>query len=68
METIVDETRLKNLLKEAIVEVFDERRDLLRDLLEEALEDAALAHAIAEGETTEIVGREKIFRIFEGRV
>jgi hypothetical protein len=32
----LDEGKLKDLLKTAIVEVLEERKDLVRDLLEEA--------------------------------
>lgn len=56
----IDEDRLKDLLKSAMVEVFEERRDLMRDLIEEVLEDVALAHAIEEGERSETVSRSDI--------
>ena len=66
METPVDEGRLKELLKAAIVEVLEERRDLLRDIVDEAIEDAALARAIEEGETTPAIERHDVFELFEG--
>ena len=56
-----DETRLKALLKEALVEVLDQRQEWFSALLTEALEDIALVQAIKEGETTEVVSREEIF-------
>jgi hypothetical protein len=62
----LDEARLKDLLKAAIIEVFEERRDLIRDVLEEAIEDIALAHAIEEGEHGARVSREDVFEILEG--
>jgi ribosomal protein L12E/L44/L45/RPP1/RPP2 len=58
-----DETRLKELLKEALVEVLDQRREWFSALLTEALEDVALAEAIKEGEQTELMSREEIFAI-----
>jgi len=48
--TTVDETRLKDVAKTAIFEVFEEKRDWLADLLSEALLDVGLGYAIQEGE------------------
>jgi hypothetical protein len=59
--TLSDETRLKALLKEALVEVLEQRREWFSALVAEALEDIALVQAIKEGETTEIVSRDEIF-------
>jgi len=58
--TLSDETRLKALLKEALVEVLEQRREWFSTLVAEALEDIALVQAIKEGETTEIVSRDEI--------
>ncbi len=63
MESPVNETLLKELLKEAIIEVIEERKDMLRGLLAEVIEDVALGRAILEGEQTEAVSREEIFRL-----
>ncbi len=49
METPIDEHRIKQLLKEALVEVLEERKDILYELLAEVTEDIALVHAIQEG-------------------
>jgi hypothetical protein len=62
----LDEARLKDLLKAAIIEVFEERKDLIRDVLEEAIEDIALVHAIEEGEHGARVSRQDVFEILEG--
>ena len=59
--TLSDETRLKALLKEALVEVLEQRREWFSSLVAEALEDIALVQAIKEGEATEIVSRDEIF-------
>jgi methionyl-tRNA synthetase len=61
----LDENRLKEILKTAMVEVLEERRDLVRDLIEEALEDVALSRAIEEGEQSPEVGRDEVFRLFD---
>ena len=61
----LDEGRLKEVLKAAIVEVFEERRDLVLGLIEEALEDVALARAMEEGEGSPLVSREDVFKILD---
>jgi hypothetical protein len=67
MSTIsVEELYLKDLLKQAILELVQERRDLFQDILVEALEDLALARAIEEGESTEVVSKVEILQILEG--
>ena len=61
-EISLDEGRIKELLKEAVLEVLEERRDLIYDVLAEAMEDLALAKAIQEGESSESVTREQVFQ------
>ncbi len=61
--TFSDETRLKALLKEALVEVLEQRREWFSALMAEALEDSALVQAIKEGEATEIVSRDEILAL-----
>ena len=62
----IDEERMKELFKDALVELFDEQKDLLLDLFVAALEDVALARAIKEGVTGESVTRKEVFDILEG--
>ena len=62
---LIDEAKLKEALKSAIVEILEERKDLVRDLLEEALEDIALARAIEEGEQSELVTRDEVLNALE---
>jgi hypothetical protein len=62
---LIDEAKLKEALKSAIVEILEERKDLVRELLEEALEDIALARAIEEGEQSELVTRDEVFQALE---
>ena len=59
--TLSDETRLKALVKEALVEVLEQRREWFSTLVVEALEDSALVQAIKEGETSAVVSRDEIF-------
>jgi hypothetical protein len=62
----IDEERLKELFKEALVEILEERKDMLYELLAEVMEDIALAHAIQEGESTKPVSRQGISNLLGG--
>ena len=64
-EINLDEIKLKELLKTVIVEVLQEQKEVLYDLFAEIMEDIALERAIKEGEKTELVSREAIFKILE---
>ncbi|MER3457356.1 MAG: hypothetical protein C4309_00635 [Chloroflexota bacterium] len=61
----LDENKLKEALKAALIEVLEERRDLVRDALEEALEDIGLVYAIQEGEHSPTVSRDDVFDILK---
>ncbi len=67
MDTHIDEERLKELFKEALIEVLEERKDILSELLSDAIEDIVLAHAIREGESTEPVSKQDILNLLEGK-
>jgi len=67
METLMDDRKIKQLFKQSIIETMEERRDLVHDLLLEVMEDIALVRAIQEGENSEIVEREEIFQILDGK-
>jgi hypothetical protein len=62
---LIDEAKLKEAMKAAIVEILEERKDFVREVLEEALQDIALARAIEEGDKSEIVTREEVFNTLE---
>lgn len=64
--TTVEDERLKELFKTAIVEVLEERGELLRELVVEALEDVGLARAIDEGLQGATVNREEVLEVLEG--
>jgi hypothetical protein len=68
MEIAVTEAQLKEAIKAALVEVLQERQDLLYDAVERAIEDIAFARAIEEGDKTELIDRDEVFGILEGRV
>ena len=56
----IEESRLKKVFKEALVEVLEEKSDLVRGILEEALEDASFIKAIQAGELTKPVSRAQV--------
>jgi acetyl-CoA acetyltransferase len=66
-QTGLSEGALKKLFKEALTETLQEQRELLHDVFAEVLEDIALGEAIREGQQTEKVAREEIFRALEGQ-
>lgn len=46
-QAVLDETRLKDILKKAIVELFEERRDLFSEIVGKAIEEASIRKARA---------------------
>ena len=65
--TNVEETRIKTLFKEALVEVIEENQELVSSILIDALEDIGLSRAIEEGETSKTVSRDEIFKVLTDR-
>ncbi len=65
MEPSASDDHIKELLKAAILEVLEERGELLRDAIAEAMEDIGLLRAIEEGESTEVISRDEVFRLLE---
>ncbi|MFM9265541.1 hypothetical protein [Tychonema sp. BBK16] len=66
-EITLDETKLKELLKAAIFELLKEQKEVFSEILTEALEDIGMENAIKEGENSETVSREQIFKILKGQ-
>ena len=60
-EITLDESKLKELLKTVITEVFQEHKALFSELIAEVLEEIAIEKAIREGENTELVNPDAIF-------
>lgn len=56
----IEESKLKKVFKEALVEVLEEKSDLVRGIFEEALEDASFIKAIQAGELTKPVFRAQV--------
>ena len=57
----VDDEKMKNLIKESLLEFIETRRDLFIDLLADAMEDIGMLQAMSEGDRATLVSREKIF-------
>jgi hypothetical protein len=64
--TLAEEKQIKNLFKQAMLELMTERRDELYDLFAEALEDTLLVKAIRAGENSPTVDKADILRVLDG--
>ena len=64
-EIILNSDQFKETLKATMLELFQENREEFSKLLSEIIEDIAMERAIQEGEDTEAVSREAIFKILE---
>jgi hypothetical protein len=67
MDVCIDENRLKELMKQAFVEVLEDRRETIYEILSDVIEDMALGHVIEEGQATETVSKDVIFDVLEDR-
>lgn len=63
--TGLEQTHLRQLVKEAVTELLQERRSLMRDLIAEVIEDVGLSRAIEEGEKTRIVSRDEVLKALD---
>ena len=66
MKALIDDNKLKDLMKQAIIETIEEKKDMVQGLLVEALEDVAMINAIKDGEDSGLAERDEIFGIFSG--
>ncbi len=64
-EITLNPDQLKEIVKGAIIELLRDSREEFSELLAEVIEDIALERAIVEGESTELVSREAIFKLLE---
>ena len=67
MQTMMDEGRLKQVFKEALIEMLEEKHSLFHDIVVEAMEDIALSLAIQEGQGSGKATKEEVFGILEDR-
>jgi len=63
----IEEGKLKDLIKTALIEVLETRRDLMQEIVEDAIEDFAFSRAIEQGMTSEEVSRDEVFAILEDK-
>jgi hypothetical protein len=66
MTTSIDEAKLKDMLKTAVVDALYEHRELFKEIVEEAMEEIALTPAIDEGLRSEVLPREEVLAILDG--
>lgn len=57
---LVSKSELKEVIKEALINVLSERRDLLEEAVAEAIMDMKLALAIEDGDKGEYVSEDEI--------
>jgi hypothetical protein len=63
MQTLIDDEKIKDLFKKAIIEAMEERKDLVYEVLQDVMEDILLVKAIQEGEDSEVVERDEILEL-----
>ncbi|MDB9517186.1 hypothetical protein PN466_09525 [Roseofilum reptotaenium CS-1145] len=62
-ELTLDKPEFKQLLKATIQELIQEEREMFSELLVQALEDIAMENTIKEGENSEVVSHDEIFKM-----
>ncbi|MEM4237871.1 MAG: hypothetical protein QW050_02660 [Candidatus Nitrosocaldaceae archaeon] len=65
MSHIIDEKKMKKVVKDALIEMMTEKKDLFDDLILEALEEVALGKTIREGRKDQYVAESKIMKMLE---
>ncbi len=63
METLIDNSKLKDLIKQALIEAIEEKKETVHDILVEALEDAAMIRAIRDDEDSGFADRGEVLGI-----
>ncbi len=66
MTLIMSDEKMKELLKEIMIELMKEKRDLFYEIILEAIEESGLAQAINEGRKDDFVSEARIMEILEG--
>jgi hypothetical protein len=64
--SLPDEGKIKQIMKEALIEALQEQKGIFHDLIVEAMEDIALTHAIREGAKSKPASRKEISSILKG--
>ena len=66
MSTLTDDAHMKDLFKQAMLELLTERREDFYELFSEALEDILLVSAIRAGEDSKTVSKAEVLRALGG--
>lgn len=61
----MEDQQLKDMLKQALLELMEERQELFQQILTEVLEETNMVSAIQEGLISEDISRDEIFQILE---
>ena len=67
METLIDNSKLKDLFKQAIIEAMEEKKEVVHDLLVEVMADVSMIHAIEQGDVSGPASRDEVFQVLEGK-
>ena len=66
MELSINDEKMRDILKEILIEMIQEKRDLFYEIIVEAIEEVALANAITEGRKDDFVSEDRILGMLEG--
>jgi len=66
MELSINESKMKELLKEALIEMMKDKKEIFYEIVKEAIEDVGMANAIKEGRQNKFVEEQRIIEIIEG--
>lgn len=66
MELTINDEKMKDFMKEIIIEMIKEKRELFYEIILEAIEEVALANAIIEGRQDNFVSEDRILEMLEG--
>ena len=67
MDVHVNDTQLKSMIKESLVELLRDNREEMVELISEALEDFGLGKAIEAGRKKKYASESEILQILEGQ-
>lgn len=62
----MEEQRVKELFKQALLEVLHERKEMVYEVMAEVIEDLAMVNAIEEGKASQTIHRDDVMKILEG--
>lgn len=63
MELTVSENKMRELIKDVLVEMMSDKKGLFQEILIEAIEEVGLINAIKEGRKDNFVDEERIMKL-----